>query len=84
MILVSLHDAKAETWSLPRCAQNKATAIREFATLCNDNAHTLVADHPADFDLFQIATAAEPFDGKIVPEGAPVHLANGNDVKRKE
>lgn len=82
MILVSLFDAKAQTWSNPHCCQNKATALREFQSLVNDGGRTLVSQHPADFDLFEVATCEDLFDGKLVPVSAPIHLANGNDVLR--
>lgn len=81
MILVSLHDIKAQTWSNPHVCQNKAAALREFGMLVNDNHNTLVAGHPADFDLFQVATCSDLFDGKLVPCLPAEHLANGNDVK---
>lgn len=85
MILVSLYDAKAETWSNPHACANKATALREFQSLVWDGGKTLVSQHPADFDLFEVATCNDLFDGKLVPCSAPIHLANGNDfIKLKQ
>lgn len=81
MILVSLFDSKAKTWSNPHVCQNKAAALREFGMLVNDGGRTLVAQHPADFDLFEVAICADLFDGKLEPCSPPIHLANGNDVK---
>lgn len=81
MILVSLRDSKAETWTLPKWTHNKATALREFGALVNDSQPTLLVTAPGDYDLYQVGEAADVFDGKIVP-CTPVHLANGVDVKR--
>lgn len=79
MILVSLRDSKAETYSAPHACANKATALREFGMLVNDSGNTLVSGHPADFDLFLVATLADPFDG-VVTGVTPEHLANGLDM----
>lgn len=81
MILVSLYDVKAETWSNPHVCANKAAALREFGLLVNDSRETLVKQHPADFDLYQVALCADLFDGHLEPCNPPVHLANGNDVR---
>lgn len=84
MILVSLYDAKAETWTSPRVCANVPCAIREFGALVNDGANTIVSANPTDFDLFQVAELPEPFVGKVVPLDAPKHIANGKDVKAHE
>lgn len=79
MILVSIRDSKAETWTPPHPTTNKAVALREFGCLVNDNSQTLVSQHPADFDLFQVASLDDPFTGKV--EGnVPEHIANGLDM----
>ena len=83
MILVSLFDSKAETWSNPHVCQNKAVAIREFAALCNDDRGTIVSSNPADFDIFVVGEFEEPFKGIIKSLDAPLHLANGKDVVKK-
>lgn len=84
MILVSLFDAKAQTWSNPHVCQNKAVALREFASLCNDDRGTIVSANPTDFDLFVVGEFEEPFKGIICPLDAPLHLANGKDVVKSE
>lgn len=81
MILVSLRDTKAETWSNPHVCQNKAAALREFGMLVNDSRGTLVSGHPADFELYQVAEISDIFDGVIKPSTPPVHLASGLDVR---
>ena len=81
MILVSLRDTKAETWSNPHVVQNKAAALREFGMLVNDRSRSLVAEHPADFELYQVAEIADIFDGVVKPCTPPLHLASGVDVR---
>ena len=82
MILVSLFDSKAQTWSNPHVCQNKAAALREFGMLVNDSRGSLVSQNPADFDLFQVACCNDLFDGELRPCSPAFHLANGKDVKQ--
>lgn len=84
MILVSMYDAKADSWTPPHVVANVPCAIREFAALVNDGGRTIVSNNPTDFDLFQVADLPEPFVGKVVPLDAPKHIANGKDVKAHE
>lgn len=80
-ILISIHDSKAETWSLPVCLDNKAVALRQFSDLVSDG-RTLVGLHFSDFDLWKVGE----FDDLtgVVSSSVPEHLANGSDVKSKE
>lgn len=78
-ILVSLFDAKAETWSPPSCADSKAAAIRQMEILVNDKQPTLVSTHPEDFTLFMLGE----FDGVMLKACDKIALANGIDFKRK-
>lgn len=84
MILVSLRDLKALTWTQPHAVNNKAAAIREFEQLVNDSQPTLVSQHPSDFDLFEIGSW-DADTGSIVGFTSSdfVKLANGNEVKRE-
>lgn len=50
MIIVSVHDLKAESFSSPVVSQNVATAIRDFATAVNQSG-SLLNSHPDDFVL---------------------------------
>lgn len=84
MILVTLKDNKAETFSLPKWTHNKATALREFGQLVNDRTGTLVSGSPGDFDLYAVGSCPDPFLGSIQAFNSPEHLANGVDVKIKE
>lgn len=86
MILVSLFDTKAETWSKPSVCDSKASALRDFETLVNGDSRNLVASHPADFDLFQVGVWLQPSDGsKPSLQNPPFeHIANGLDVKRPD
>lgn len=77
-ILVSLFDAKAETWSSPSCADSAAAAIRQMEMLVNDSQQTLVSLHPEDFTLFKVGE----FDGSLVRGCDKTALANGIDVQR--
>ena len=81
MILVSVYDTKADTWSRPVVADSKASAMRDFATLVR-NKDTLPGQHPEDFQLFNLLEFRSfGSDGyqfeKLLP--SPEHLANGVD-----
>lgn len=79
-ILVSIYDAKADSYTHPSVASSDADAIRQFSILVNDREGTLLALHPEDFTLFRIGS----FDCcKIVGEDRK-SLANGIDVKVKQ
>lgn len=80
-LLISVRDSKAESWSVPFAADNKATALREFSTLCQDG-RTLVGQHPGDFDLFVVGSF-HTANGVVLPI-TPEHLANGLDFIKKE
>lgn len=53
MILISVHDIKAETWSPPVCMPTKASAVRDFANACAKSG-TVMAQCPQDFELWQV------------------------------
>lgn len=80
-LLISVRDSKAESWSAPFTADNKAVALREFGTLVQDG-RTLVGQHPADFDLFVVGI----FDTSLgeVESMDSEHLANGLDFVKKD
>lgn len=84
MILVSLHDLKADTWTPPHVVQNKAAALREFESLVNDSQHTLVSDHASDFDMFQIGEY-DSDTGVVAGFSLAdfVKVANGSEVKHE-
>lgn len=82
MILVSLHDLKANTWTPPHPINNKAAALREFESLVNDSQATLISSHPSDFDLFVIGEydqASGCVAGFSIADF--IKLANGSEVK---
>lgn len=80
-LLISIKDSKADSWTTPVCADTKASAMRDFSTLVNDD-RTLIGKHPADFDLF-IVGSFDLLTGHV--DGCvPVHLANGIDLKPQE
>lgn len=80
MIMVSVQDVKAETFSPPVCSQNKATALRDFATAVNQPG-SLLNSHPDDFVLHQVGLF-DVVTGKISPVSVP--LGSGRDVYVKE
>jgi len=78
--LVVLKDAKSRVYGVPAVNQTLDEALRSFAALINDKADTLPARFPADFDLWHIGSYDND-TGLITAASAPVHLANGLDVK---
>lgn len=80
-LLISVRDSKAESWSAPFVADNKAVALREFGTLVQDG-RTIVGQHPADFDIFVVGIF-DSTDGEVESLD-PEHLANGLDFTKKE
>jgi hypothetical protein len=53
MILISLHDDVACTWSTPVCVDTEQSAIRDFRTACS-NSNSLIGQHPNDFSLWAV------------------------------
>lgn len=87
MILISVHDVKANTWSPPVCVQNKAAAIRDFGMACS-RSDTVMGQCPADFDLWQYGEWFVPpsDDTDSIPRldaVVRVHLANGADYVKQ-
>lgn len=87
MVLVSVFDTKAETWSRPFVADSKAAAMRDFGTLVT-NKDTLPGQHPEDFQLYCLLefygnSGGYDFDKDNCLE-SPQHLANGVDYVTKE
>lgn len=78
-ILVTLFDAKADSYTPPVVADSNAAAIRQLSLLVNDSKGSLIELHPEDFTLFRIAS----FDGAVVIGEERCALANGIDVKIK-
>lgn len=80
MILFSVFDKKAQTFSQPFCAVNEQVAIRQFGDAVRDT-NTAICAHPEDYQLFKVAA----FDQSLGVRGldpqldvggliAPVHL----------
>lgn len=53
MILITVHDVKAGTWSPPVCVQSIGAACRDFERACKQP-NTAMAFAPQDFELFQV------------------------------
>lgn len=77
MVLVSLYDCKADSFSKPMVADSKAAALRDFGFVVNDG-KSLVSLAPQDFSLFQVGE----WDGKTLIACDKVCLGNGVDVLR--
>lgn len=75
MILVSVYDKKAQTFSAPFSAINEQVAIRQFGDAVRDT-NTAICAHPEDYQLYKMAEFRENI-GIIFDEGEgvnPVHL----------
>lgn len=93
MVLVSVFDSKADSYSAPHPSQSKASAIREFEMLVNGDHNNLIAAHPEDFTLFEVGewlervpvdNSGEHFTAKLVACPSFVALAKGSDLLKKE
>lgn len=75
MILVSVYDKKAQTFSAPFSAINEQVAIRQFGDAVRDT-NTAICAHPEDYQLFKMAEFRENI-GIVFAGGddaSPVHL----------
>lgn len=91
MVLVSVYDSKATTYTPPHPSQTKETAIREFSTLVNDGGKTMISQHPEDYSLFVVGEWFErvPLEGnkttaKLVASPSFECLAQGIDLVKKD
>lgn len=65
MLIITVHDSVAGTWSNPVTALNEGSAKRDFATACADK-RSLLGQHPTDFRLYAIADWLPSLDeGKL-------------------
>ena len=66
MILITVHDKVAGTWSAPTVVENKACAVRDFRT-ATSKPGSILAEHPDDYELWIIGEWIVPYDLKKVP-----------------
>lgn len=66
MLLITVHDKVAGTWSAPTVVQNKDCAVRDFRTACTKPG-SLLFDHPDDFALYIIGEWNVPYDSTKFP-----------------
>lgn len=66
MLIVTVHDKVAGTWSAPTVVQNKEAALRDFRTALTRK-ETLIGSHPGDFEIFAIGEWIVPFEPNKVP-----------------
>lgn len=79
-LLISIYDKKAESWSFPCQADNKASALRMFADLVSDK-RNLVGQHPEDFDLYIVGSFCL-LTGTVAPDVSL--LGNGKEFVSNE
>lgn len=93
MVLVSLYDSKAKTYTPPHPSVNEDTAIREFQILVNDDGKTQVSQYPEDFVLFAVGEWCDrvpvpgndgEFTSKLVAYPDFRALARGIDLRKKD
>lgn len=82
MILITVHDVKAGTWSPPVCVQSIGAACRDFERACKQP-NTAMAFAPQDFELYQCASWQDNLDPVkhpiLVPHETWQKLASGAD-----
>lgn len=92
MILVTVYDSKADSYTPPHPSQNDSTAVREFATLVNDGGKSMISQHPEDFSIFRVGEWFErvPIEGqdgrfcaRLVADSTFSCLARANDLVKK-
>lgn len=91
MILVSVFDVKAETWTPPHPSQSCASAVREFETLVNDGGKTMISQHPEDFSVWKVGewferiplSDGKTFRSKLIALDSFECLAQGVDLVKK-
>lgn len=70
--IFSVYDSKAEAFVQPFFSPATGTAIRSFATACNDE-NTDIHRYAGDYTLFEIGEF-DPSTGKITPLEAHLNL----------
>lgn len=66
MIIITVHDKVAGTWSPPTVAQNKDSAVRDFRTAVS-NPQTIIGQHPDDFELYIVGEWITPYEANKLP-----------------
>lgn len=93
MILWSLYDSKADTYTVPHVSLNEETAKRDFAMVVNDknSKDSLISAHPEDFTLFlvgewfdRVPTDDGRFTARLVASPCFKAICKGIDVKSRE
>lgn len=78
----SVLDTKAQAFLRPFFAVNKAVAIRQFQTECQ-NQQSMFSQHPEDFCLFELGMWDEN-SGELRSLEARVSLGYATDYMKKE
>lgn len=92
MILVSIYDVKAESYTPPHPCPSHAAAIREFEVLVNDGGKSMISQHPEDFSLVLVGEWLDrvpvegqsmKFTAKLVGYPQFSTLAQGRDLVKE-
>ena len=67
MLVITVHDKVAGTWSPPTVVQNKQSAVRDFNTACSSQ-DSLIGQHPYDFELYVIGEWTVPYETNKLPK----------------
>lgn len=86
MLIITVHDKIAGTWSTPTVSHNAESARRDFFTACNQKG-SMISEHPSDFELFAIGEWTVPFDETKLPSLSVFEsfkfLASGQDSSKE-
>jgi len=79
--MYAIHDSKVNAYDKPWTCRSRGEAIRSFADLINSKDNNMVAKHPEDYTLFEVADYNVE-TGVILPH--PAHVSVGNALEFKE
>lgn len=66
MLIITVHDKVAGTWTAPAVSQNKESAVRDFRSALSKPG-SILADHPEDFELWIIGEWSVPYESTKQP-----------------
>lgn len=66
MLVITVHDKVAGSWSPPSVSPNKESAVRDFRTALS-NKDSIIGQHPDDFELVAIAEWHVPYETNKYP-----------------
>lgn len=79
--IVAIKDTAARVYGIPFVVQAAAQAVRSLRDEVNNkDSSSDVARHPADFELYEIASFDDD-TGMVYPAASPVLLVRAKDLK---